>query len=187
MKNVLLNRKTLIILILFLTVNCVGDYQVFYDKDGTINPFILDNTIRVIDRKVTQINDNYLSKTSASSTYMTTSYYDRGDVVNADYTEATLTTNGAWHDLDLSAICPQGTKAILIEMTIKDDANGNYIQLRPNGFTNSSNTSILRVQVANVFIDGDFIISCDTNRIIEYWATNTTFTNIYLTVKGYWK
>jgi hypothetical protein len=179
-------RKAIIVCLFFCSVYCLANYQTFYDNSG-IDAGKLNDIIRSLDDKVRYINDNYLSKTTASTTYLTTSYVDRGDVANADYTEATLTTNGAWHDLNLGTICPVGTKAILIELTIKDDAIGSYLQLRPNGYVNASNTSIIRVQVANLFDDKDAIISCDSNRVIEYWASNTTFTNIYVTVKGYWK
>ena len=112
---------------------------------------------------------------------------DRGDPSSFDYTEADLTTDGGWYDLDLSSIITSSAAtAVALRVTIQDDAAGSYVQFRKNGNSNTTNVSTLRTQVANVSIDGDLIVPLDSNRTIEYRTSNTTFSNIYIAVKGWW-
>ncbi len=112
-------------------------------------------------------------------------FKDRGDPSAWDFQLANLTTNGTWIDLDLSSIIPVNTKAVLLHVSIADDAAGNYIEFRKNGNTNGVSRAMLFTQVSNIYTSGDLIVFCDNNRKIEYLATNTTFTGIYITVKGW--
>jgi len=112
-------------------------------------------------------------------------FYDRGDPASYDKTD--FTTDGAWHDWDLSAIVPAGAKAVLLFVQIKDDAVGSYLGFRENGNSNAYNVSTIRTQVANIFADGDLICACDSSRIIEYIGSNLAFVTTQAVVKGWWK
>lgn len=114
-------------------------------------------------------------------------FTDRGDPADWDYTQADLTTDGTWRDLDLSSIVPDGAKAVLLYVELLDDSVGAHIRFRKNGNSNSINISRVRTQITNLFIDQDLVIPCDANRIIEYNTSPIVFTTIRITVKGWWK
>lgn len=112
-------------------------------------------------------------------------YVDRGDPAAVDFEIGDLTTDGAWHELDLSAIVPAGTKAVHIRIIIGDNLINQIIHLRKKGNTNITNTLAVNTQVANILIAKDGILTCSTDRKIEYLAANTTWSAITILVKGY--
>ena len=114
-------------------------------------------------------------------------YHDRGDPSAYDYTLANLTTDGAWHDLDLSSIVPAGATAVNLSIWIKDDLINKGLLFRKNGNTNPYAREELRTQTANIHNTGCVIVVCDANRKIEYAATNVIWTEINITVTGWWK
>lgn len=114
-------------------------------------------------------------------------FHDRGDPSSSDKTAANFTTDDTWRDLDLSSIVPAGTKTISLRLTVRDDAAGSLLAFRKNGNSNGINDGEIYTQVANVYNSADILVACDSNRVIEYKATNTTWTDIYLVVKGWWK
>lgn len=152
-----------------------------------------EQQIERIIAALNRINEDNLSGTIDLSgkivklpIYTVSGYYkDRGDPSNVDFTLTDLTTDGAWHDLDLSGIVPPKAKTVKLFVVIRDDAVSSYIQFRKNGNTNVFNRTIVRTQVVNEYNDAEITVSCDSNRIIEYQARNTTFTNISITVKGW--
>jgi hypothetical protein len=112
-------------------------------------------------------------------------YVDRGDNATNDFILTDLTTDGTWRDLDLSSIVPAGAKAVYLVINVQDDAASSVLSLRKNGITNDRNKGIIRTQVANIVIDMSMIVSCDSNRVIEYIATNTTWSLIQINVRGW--
>lgn len=102
-----------------------------------------------------------------------------------DFQVGSLTTDGNWHDLDLSSIAPAGTKAVLLRVFIKEDHPNYVIYLRKKGDT-GVNASKIRTQVVDIEIYGDPIVAVDDDRKIEYLATNTTWTQINIVVGGWW-
>lgn len=116
-------------------------------------------------------------------------FQDRGDPAVIDYAVGDLTTDATWHDLDLGTDVgvPVGAKAVLLRCTIRHATGaGNIVQFRKNGNSNVINTSNVRMQVANTLLDMDVVVPCDSDRKIEYLASNTTFATIDITVKGWW-
>ena len=113
-------------------------------------------------------------------------YVDRGDPAAWDWIDANLTTDGNWNDLDLSSIVPVGAKTVLLRVRIIDDATDKAIQMRENGNSNGYNVAALVTLVANLSIEGNFIVGCDADRVIEYNASNTSWTNIDICVRGWW-
>jgi hypothetical protein len=117
-------------------------------------------------------------------------FVHRGDPSVTDWNEtgskAVLNTNGAWHDLDLSSIVPTGALAVLFSMTIKDDTADAMFALRKKGQTYTIITTKIRTQVANIEFNGLILCACDTNRVVEYVGDNLAFTQIALSVAGWW-
>ena len=110
---------------------------------------------------------------------------DRGDPAAWDWQVGALTTNGAWQTLDCSAIVPEGAKFINFRIYLQDDVAGSTFLMRENGNAYAYNCGSLLTQVANVVIDSMFIVACDSNRVIQYNATNTTWTDINILVRGW--
>lgn len=118
--------------------------------------------------------------------YLTHSFVDRGDPGPQDFETENFTTDGAWHDLDLSDIIPAGTKAVALRIGIMDNEIGSYIQLRTKGNTFTTNSSGFETQIADIAIAGDFIQHPDSSRLLQYRTINRVFTLIQITVKGWW-
>jgi hypothetical protein len=113
-------------------------------------------------------------------------YVDRGDPAAYDFTLAGLTTDGTYRELDCGAIVPAGAKAIHFLIVIQDNAAGMQFVLRDNANSNPYNTSSIFTQVAGVYMNADFIVACDTDRKLKYFASNTTWTVINILVRGWW-
>lgn len=113
-------------------------------------------------------------------------YVDRGDPSAWDFQIGDLTTDGTWRDLDLSSIVPSGAVAVHLYVLVQDDSANKNIKFRKNGNANNYNVSTVRSIVANQNSQQDIIVSCDSNRIVEYKASNTSWTQIIILVKGWW-
>ena len=110
-------------------------------------------------------------------------FVPRGDLAGVDY--AVFTADGAYHDLDLSAIVPAGAIAVYLRIIISDNATGSLFKVRKNGNTNEEDAIKFRTQVINLNNDLYGIVECDSNRIIEYQATNTTWSSINIAIIGW--
>jgi len=113
-------------------------------------------------------------------------FVDRGDPSAVDFTETSLTTDGTWRDLDLSAIVGAGAKAVLLSVRITDNQTATEFSFRKNGNSNTINISKLNTQVANLPFYLDVIVPLDANGKIEYMGSNTPFSDISITVRGWW-
>jgi len=110
---------------------------------------------------------------------------DAGDTAAWDFELGDLTTDGTWYDLDLSGTVPAGAKAVFLHVTIVDNAVGSWINFRENGNSNNYNRSLIRTQIADVGMESDILVFCDSSRVIEYSAANVTFTSISIAIKGW--
>lgn len=113
-------------------------------------------------------------------------YVSRGDLAAFDYTVGDFITNENWQDLDISGKVGAGKRLVLVFLRLKDGSVNVIFAFRPNGNSNTFQQSGLVVQTANVAQEGDLLVETDANGKVEYWGTNTTFTNIDVTIKGYW-
>jgi len=113
-------------------------------------------------------------------------FYDRGDPAAADWVETDLTTDGSWHDLDLSSIVPEDTICVCLAVEIKYTATEFKLEFRKKGYTNNLTNSISRTQAVNVWNSNDCIVACDEDRFIQYRGSNVATPVIYVTVKGWW-
>lgn len=103
-----------------------------------------------------------------------------------DFGVVDFTQDGAWHELDLSAIAPENTTAVSVHLKGSAVAVGGALRIRPSGSTNSSFTCRLRPQVANVPIAFNPTISVSSDRKIEYMVLGQIFNLIDFTVLGWW-
>ena len=111
---------------------------------------------------------------------------DRGDAAAADFTEATLTADNAFHDLDLSAIIPAGTPAVLLAVEYTSTSASQSIVFRKKGNTHAINEGELTTQVATKKVAADILVACDANRKIQYLITDPVPpTAINITVRGW--
>jgi len=110
---------------------------------------------------------------------------DRGDPAAFDKTEADLTMDNAWHDLDLSAIVTDTDASwILLRVILNDPNVGDNLLFRKNGNSNAIATPGIIAQVANQDIECEILVPCDTSQVIEYKA-NAALTSVDIVVLGW--
>jgi len=119
-----------------------------------------------------------------TTTFNYNNYVDRGDPSAYDFTQADLTLDAAWYDLDLSSITPSNATAVILRILITDDGVESYIRFRKNGNSNTIAPMVVRTQVANVAIESTLIIPCDTSQVIEYSASSGC-NSIVIVVQGW--
>lgn len=125
-------------------------------------------------------------KAFAAASHTHSGYFvDRGDPAVSDWDQDDLTMNNAWHDLDLSAIVPAGAIAVLLLVAFLDDTLNSYLEFRKKGNSNAMNVGVVTATVINVSHQEDILVACDSNRVIEYHATEDLL-SVYITVRGWW-
>ncbi len=110
---------------------------------------------------------------------------DRGDPAAFDFTEAGLTMDNAWHDLDLSAIVADPDASfVLLRVLAQDAAPGTTLHFRKNGNANAIAIQGLVCDVASQDMEGVFLVPCDVGQVIEYRAS-AAWDSIDLAVLGW--
>lgn len=112
-------------------------------------------------------------------------YVDRGDPAAIDFSGAQLIADGAYHELDLSAIVPKGASAVHLALKLIHSAAGVLIRVREAGNVNEINVSSLFIQVTWIARYHDPIIKIGTDRKIEYKLSNVAWIEKGLTVRGW--
>lgn len=118
--------------------------------------------------------------------YLTHSFVDRGDPAAVDFDNVSLTADGTWRDLDLSAIVPAGAKAVLLAIDINDTLIARVARFRRAGNVNTKNVSEINMQVSGIEITADLVCPVSAARHIEYNLTFAAWIKTDLTVKGWW-
>lgn len=111
-------------------------------------------------------------------------YEDRGDASAYDFAVGDLTTDGNWNQLDLSTIIPSGTKLVIISASLNDDTIGD-IKFRTNGNSNGINVGTIKHHIATEEDINEILVKPDSNQIIQYNATNKTWTQINIIIRGW--
>ena len=118
-------------------------------------------------------------------------FIDRGDPSGYDFELADFTTDGTWQTgadaLDLSNIVPSDAKAVLLGVMVLDGSVAVYLQLRESGNSAVYNKGTVRTQLGGTWNDADVTVPYNSDQKVEYITSNTTFTGINVTVKGWWK
>jgi hypothetical protein len=141
-----------------------------------------EQALNALDDGLLKHVDGVVAKAVPGTDY---GFVERDGTTANDFDTGAFTTDGTWRDLNLSAIVPAGARAVLLDLTIRDEVVGATVALRKNGST-STNTFNLRVQVNGAYVGGMVIVGCDANRIVEYNAYNTTWLLVAMTVRGWW-
>lgn len=113
-------------------------------------------------------------------------YVDRGDPSVVDFDKNDLTTDNTWRDLDLSAIIPSTCRAVLLEVDIEAAHADKEIVFRSDGNTNNINHTGAVTKVNNKDQHKTCIVATGANGIIEYKATDATWTTIDIVARGWW-
>ena len=113
-------------------------------------------------------------------------FISRGDPAGWDFTQATLTADGARHEMDLSAIIPAGASAVSLRLGVRHSAIGKSFYVYPHGTVNVFNAIRCLNQVSNISIEIDGVISLDSTRKVDYLLTNIVWDSVYVAVKGWW-
>ena len=127
-----------------------------------------------------------MAETNIHSRFTEAKFYPRTDTPSWDFELGDLTTDGTWRDLDLSSIVPEGARYVFLAGRIRDeDAVGSEFGVRKNGDTGID----VRKETSLAALDHWFYIgvSCDENRVIEYYAANVTWTRIEFRIQGWLK
>ncbi|MCK5602356.1 hypothetical protein KAR91_10815, partial [Candidatus Pacearchaeota archaeon] len=85
-------------------------------------------------------------------------FVDRGDPGAADFNQGNIIADGFPHDLDFSAIVPDGATAMTISIIVRSFAIQNFIFMYTKGNVNLFNSSSIWTQVALIEIAADFIV-----------------------------
>jgi len=149
----------------------------------SVNAFAVERISTYTEDALSIVNENFRQLDYSISHLL----MDKGDSSAANYTQANLTTDNTWRDLDLSALIPKDAKAVLLYVKLTDDAAGSELSFRENGNFAAINISTIATQVANVSVYADLIVFADTTGKIEYRGSNLAFTNISVVVKGWLK
>ena len=113
-------------------------------------------------------------------------YVDRGDPVDYDFQVGDLTTDGAWHDLDLSSIVPEGATLVHLRILVMDGLTVQLLYIAEKGNSNAANSLFVQTQVANIVSFNEGIVKLDSSRVVQYKASNTTWTTMNIVVRGWY-
>ncbi|MBR9682644.1 MAG: hypothetical protein GOV02_03125 [Candidatus Aenigmarchaeota archaeon] len=116
------------------------------------------------------------------------SYVDRGDPSVFDLEEGSMILDSAWHIWDVSSVVPTGAVAIELVITQVNTIVGKRLEFRKNGNSNEKNILGHKQIVSSVTEVWGGKVSCDSNRIIEYFATGTAgnWTTVQVVIRGWY-
>ena len=113
-------------------------------------------------------------------------WVDRGDTDITDLMRSGMTTNGAWHLWDLSGVVPNGhPRLVHISVLARDDTPDIELKFRTRGNVNTPNAAVFRLYIADIYHAADILVWANADSQIEYWASSTAWTEIYLRIRGW--
>jgi len=119
------------------------------------------------------------------ASYKQPSFVDRSDASAFDFLVGDLTTNGTYRDLDLSAIVPEGAKAVYLTGRIRDNLVDSQLAFKKNADASGFHGNRVYTQLANQYNSFQFIVPVDSSRVIQYYATNTIWDSIDIVINGW--
>jgi hypothetical protein len=120
-----------------------------------------------------------------AATSVASQYVHRGDPAALDVELAALTADGTWRDLDLSAIVGEQRVLIHLYTRVRTTSGLGVIQFRQNGASNAVNRVLTSSFVVNVNTYHDVFVLSDADGVIEYNLTAGTYSNVDLSVRGW--
>lgn len=112
-------------------------------------------------------------------------YRDRGEYPGPDFSQVTLTTDGNWHELDLSGIIEENAKAVCIRIKARTSAVPKVVRFRKHGTTITTHTCVMRTVIANMDNNNNTTIGVDTDRKIDYHFSNFVWEDISMVIRGW--
>ena len=95
-------------------------------------------------------------------------FVDRGDPATVDFGLGDFTADDTWHELDLSGIVDEGTKAIAFCITCRNTNPQRRAMFKKKGNVNVGSLSILYSQNANIYFGINCTCPLSTDGKIEY-------------------
>jgi len=114
-------------------------------------------------------------------------WYDRGNLFSADFSIGDFITDGTWRDLDISSIVGAGERLVLMSGRLADNAGNKTMTLRTKGNTFAKNVDIACTQVADRLYTHSFWVYTNVDGVIQYNIDIATWSEIGLTIRGYFK
>lgn len=111
-------------------------------------------------------------------------YVNRAERSAYDADQITLTMNGAWHTLSLSAIIPANAKLVLLRVGASHPNTARYFRVSKVGQTGAFSCVNIATQAANIVNEQTALVDC-TGQQIQYWATDNSFSSLRLLVLGW--
>lgn len=127
----------------------------------------------------------YLCKSCYTYTKQQGIFFDRGDPGAPDFQIGVLTLNAAWHDLDLSAIIPEGTHLVLIRLELVNAFIGTAFEMRNKDNINDQNSAKFLIPVAGIECYTTFLVTPDSNRVIQYWGAGVGWVVVDIIIGGW--
>lgn len=110
---------------------------------------------------------------------------DRGDPAAVDFTQADLTMDNTWRNLDLSGIIADPDASfVLLGVGAMDDTPGKTLHFRKDGNANAIAIQGLTIQVDSVPIEAVLLVPIPATQIVEYRAS-AALTAAAITVLGW--
>ena len=109
-------------------------------------------------------------------------WVNRGDVSDMDFDQADLTKDAAWHDLDFSAIVPEGATFIQLEIEVRHASAMQLFKVKEKDYVSGYVNHKIHVQAGNVYHSSRIWIGVNAGRIIEYNAATGEWDRINITV-----
>ncbi len=112
-------------------------------------------------------------------------FVDRGDPAAGDFSQADLTMNDAFHDLNLSAIVPTNAQAVILSIfAITPGSGGGSIVFRKKGSSNQKNVGGCIPNVAATAYLFETTVAIGPSGIIQY-KVEVEYSLISITVRGW--
>ncbi len=113
-------------------------------------------------------------------------HVDRGDPAGYDFALSSFTKDGAWHDLDVSAIVPAGALSCRFSIDVQANAATIPFLFRKKGNSNTYNVEGSYTIGANALSRHTIEVPLDANRVFQYYFGAATWATINMIITG-WK
>lgn len=110
---------------------------------------------------------------------------DGGNPLGWHYNIGDFTTDGSYHDLDLSAYVPVGAKFVLLRVNLLNSTANKACAFRKNGISQVYNNDYIYCQVAWVSYSQNVIVAVDDDRVIEYAFASGGWSQIDISIAGW--
>jgi uncharacterized protein YutD len=119
---------------------------------------------------------NIIEEKMEAAGFLKTGYVARGDHSTYDFLIGDFTIDNQWYDLDLSGIVPANAQAVHLHFIGQSNTIEVVARLRAKYETYTKARCVLRPQVAGIRTDG----------LLNYQITVGDWTDLKLTVRGWW-